>query len=125
MIEENTMFSLDGKTALVTGGSRGLGEAFAKGLANAGAKVVIADILEDEGKATAAANNNAGGTAIFQRLDVSKEDNWQAVLAHTKEEFGGLNILINNAGIIGEGTILDATLEDWNHVLDINLTGVF
>ena len=84
-----------GKVALITGGASGMGKADAHLLAAEGAKVVVADLNEVEGRAVAAA---IGGDAVFMRLNVSDEDNWKTVIADTVEKFGRLDILVNNAG---------------------------
>lgn len=118
-------FSLEGKVALVTGGARGLGLAFGTGLAQVGARVVLADVLEDDGKVAAASLRERGHDVSFIRLDVSSEQDWAAVLDGVKSSHGRLDVLVNNAGIAGGGTVLDTTLEDWNRTLAINLTGVF
>ncbi|MCB1704710.1 MAG: glucose 1-dehydrogenase [Halioglobus sp.] len=111
-----------GKVALVTGGASGMGKADAQLLAAEGAKVVVADLNEVEGKAVAAA---IGDSAVFMRLDVSDEENWKTVIAETVAAFGGLHILVNNAGIISLGSIVDTTLESWRLVNSVNSDGVF
>lgn len=111
-----------GKVALITGGASGMGKADAHLLAAEGAKVVVADLNEVEGRAVAAA---IGGDAVFMRLNVSDEDNWKTVIADTVEKFGRLDILVNNAGIIALGTIVDTTLESWRLVNSVNSDGVF
>ena len=118
-------FSLKGKVALVTGGARGLGLAFATAMAESGAAVVLADVLEDEGKAAAARLAATGHSATFLRLDVSSEEEWTDGIDAVRQDHGRLDILVNNAGIGGGGTVLDTTLEDWNRTIAINLTGVF
>lgn len=118
-------FSLEGKVALVTGGARGLGLAFATGLAEAGASVVVADVLEEAGRAAAESLVKRGLAASFVKLDVSSEEEWGTVLAGVQSNHGRLDVLVNNAGIAGGGTVLDTTIEDWNRTLAINLTGVF
>lgn len=118
-------FSLEGKVALVTGGARGLGLAFATGLAEAGAAVILADVLVEEGAAAAAALSAQHQKASFMKLDVSSESEWQAVLGEVQAQFGRLDVLVNNAGIAGAGTIVDTSLDDWNRVIAVNLSGVF
>jgi len=118
-------FSLTGKVALVTGGARGLGLAFATAMVESGAAVVLADVLEDEGKAAAASLAEAGHSASFLKLDVSSEEAWVGAIDAVRQDHGRLDILVNNAGIGGGGTVLDTTLEDWNRTIAINLTGVF
>jgi len=111
-----------GKVALVTGGASGMGKAYAHLLAAEGAKVVVADLNEIDGKAVADA---IGENAVFMRLNVSDEENWKAVIEATVEKFGRLDILVNNAGIIALGTIVDTTLESWRLVNSVNSDGVF
>jgi NAD(P)-dependent dehydrogenase (short-subunit alcohol dehydrogenase family) len=93
--------------------------------ASEGAKVVIGDILEDQGRETEGAIKAAGGEAVFVRLDVTKESDWQRAVATAVGEFRRLNILVNNAGVGGRGRVEDVSLEEWNRVMDINSTGVF
>ena len=116
---------LAGKVALVSGGARGMGATEARLFATQGAKVVIGDVLETEGRQTEADINAAGGEALFVRLDVTSEANWQQVIAAAISHFGKLDILVNNAGISAKGMVEDTTVEDWNRVMDINAKGVF
>lgn len=111
-----------GKVAIVTGGASGMGRADARLLAAEGAKVVVADLNEADGEALAA---EIGDAAVFMKLNVADEDNWKAVVAATVEQFGGLHILVNNAGIIELGTILDTELESWRKINAVNSDGVF
>ena len=113
-----------GKVALVSGGARGLGEAQAKLLAAEGAKVVIGDVLEEEGRKVEAEINELGGEAFFMPLDVTKADDWQAIIDETVSRFGKLDVLVNNAGIGGRGG-LDMPEEEWDEVMDVNAKGVF
>ena len=116
---------LAGKVALVSGGARGMGAAEARLFATQGAKVVIGDVLETEGRQTEADINASGGEALFVRLDVTSEANWQQVIAAAISHFGKLDVLVNNAGISAKGMVEDTTVEDWNRVMDINAKGVF
>ena len=116
---------LENKVALISGGARGMGAAEAKLFAREGAKVVIGDILEDEGHRTAAEINEAGGECVFVRLDVTSEAAWQDAVATTVNRFGKLDILVNNAGVLSRGTLEDTTVEEWDRVMDINAKGVF
>jgi 3alpha(or 20beta)-hydroxysteroid dehydrogenase len=111
---------LAGKVVIITGGARGQGESEAGLFLHHGAKVVITDILDAEGKATAA---RLGCT--FLHHDVTKEDDWAAVVAATLEMHGRLDVLVNNAGIFPVGGVLDTKLADWERVIAINQTGVF
>ena len=116
---------LEGKVALITGGARGMGAAEAKLFSREGAKVVIADVLEDEGRQTEAEINETGGDAIFVHLDVTQQSEWDAAVARAIQEFGKLDIVINNAGIAVGNSIEDTSVETWDRVMDINAKGVF
>ena len=116
---------LEGKVALITGGSRGQGAAEARLFAREGAAVVIADVLEEEGKQLEAEINETGGRALFVRLDVTSEPDWQQCIADTVERFGKLDVLINNAGIYSRTMIEDTTVDEWERVMSVNTTGVF
>ncbi len=118
-------FRLDGKVALVSGASRGLGAACAETLAHAGAKVMLTDILEDEGRATTEKIVESGGEAAFEFLDVTNEEQWQKAVAAAVERFGGLDVLVNNAGVEIMKPIVAMTLEEWRGVQAINVDGVF
>ncbi len=116
---------LENKVALISGGARGMGAAEAKLFAQEGAKVVIADVLEDDGKQTEAEINEGGGQCLFVKLDVTSEENWREAVAATVTRFGKLDILVNNAGIFPLGNVEDTTVEVWGEVMDINAKGVF
>lgn len=116
---------LDGKVAIVTGGARGIGGASAAGLCEAGAAVVIGDVLAEPGEATAAALRDAGHRAVFQKLDVREAAGWASIVEYAEQKFGRLDILVNNAGISTSRTIEDATEAELRHILDINLIGPF
>ena len=116
---------LDGKVAFISGGARGMGAVEAKLFAREGAKVAIGDILEDEGRQVEAEINETGGSAIFMRLDVTSEVQWQRAVQSTVDAFGRLDILVNNAGISAQGMVESTTEEDWDRVMDINAKGVF
>lgn len=110
------------KVALVTGAARGIGAATAARLHGEGARVVLADILDEEGKETA---ERIGEGALYVHLDVTSPQDWEAAVAAAVDTFGGLNILVNNAGIVNFAPIEDYTLEQWNSVIGVNLTGTF
>jgi 3alpha(or 20beta)-hydroxysteroid dehydrogenase len=113
---------LEGKVALVSGGSRGMGAATVRQFHAEGASVVAADVLDDDGKALA---DELGDRVRFVHLDVTSEEQWQAAVEQTEREFGTLNVLVNNAGILKFNTIADTPLEEFRQVIDVNLVGVF
>jgi 3alpha(or 20beta)-hydroxysteroid dehydrogenase len=116
------MGRLDGKVAIVTGGARGQGEAEVRLFVAEGAKVVISDVLVDAGTAVA---DSLGDDAVFLRHDVSREDDWEAAMSLATERFGGLDVLVNNAGILHNATIAKHTLADYERVVAVNQVGVF
>jgi NAD(P)-dependent dehydrogenase (short-subunit alcohol dehydrogenase family) len=116
---------LAGKVALISGGARGMGAAEARLFTREGARVVIADILEAEGRRLEAEIKAKGGEAVFVRLDVTSEADWQAAVDLAARRFETLNVLVNNAGIGGGGRIEDTTVEEWTRMMDINAKGVF
>jgi NAD(P)-dependent dehydrogenase (short-subunit alcohol dehydrogenase family) len=114
------------KTILITGGGRGQGAAEARLFASAGARVVIADVLDAEGEALAQAIRAAGGKAAYCRLDVTSESDWAGGITFAKSTFGALHVLVNNAGVSLRGVDLGSTTRaDWDRVLAVNLTGPF
>ena len=116
---------LENKVALITGGSRGQGAAEARLFAGEGCKVVIADVLEDEGRQLEAEINETGGECVFVRLDVTSEEEWKAAVSTAVDRFGKLDILVNNAGIYRQVGIEETTEELWDNIFDINAKGVF
>lgn len=112
-----------GKVVLVSGAARGMGASHARLLAAHGAKVVIGDLLEDEGAALA--TEIGTDDALFVHLDVTDHDSWEAAVAATVDRFGKLDTLINNAGIFTRGSVEDAEVEAWRRTIDIDLTGNF
>lgn len=120
------LISLKGQVALVTGGSSGLGAASAKGLAEAGAAVVINyNSHAEPAEKLAQQIRDQGGQAIAVGADVSKEDDVEKLFAQTLEAFGRLDILLANSGLQKDAAIADMTLADWNTVIEVNLTGQF
>jgi NAD(P)-dependent dehydrogenase (short-subunit alcohol dehydrogenase family) len=119
------LFDLTGRTAIVTGGSRGIGKEMAEGLAEAGANLMLcarrAEWLDDTVEEFKARGFNVAGEAC----DVSKPDEVEAVMDETVKTFGAVNILVNNAGVSWGAMPEDMPLEKWQHVLDVNLTGCF
>ena len=119
------LFALDGKVALVTGGSRGIGAEIARALSSAGAAVMVTDILEKEGQGFAEELRSQGIRAEFLKQDVVVESQWEETVAATVKKLGGLDILVNNAGIEKMNFITDTTLEEFQKILDVNVSGVF
>jgi len=116
------MGRLDGKVALITGAARGQGEAEARMFAAEGAKVVLTDVLDEEGTVVA---KDIGDSAIYAHLDVTSEDEWRAVVTTTIQSFGAVDVLVNNAGIFIPNSIVNTSLEEYRRVIDINQVGVF
>ncbi|OBC10930.1 hypothetical protein A5784_36125 [Mycobacterium sp. 852013-50091_SCH5140682] len=114
-----------GRTVLVSGSARGQGAAHAFRFAEEGANVVVSDIRDQLGEEVAAQIREKGGSAIYQHLDVRDNQQWLAAVARTESEFGSLNILINNAGIVNCDPVDTCTDETWNNVMDTNAGGVF
>jgi len=107
---------------LITGGARGIGAAVARDLHAQGAQVMITDVLDAEGAALAA---ELGARACYRRLDVTDESDWADAVAQATADFGGLNALFNNAGIVQFAGVADCPPADFRRVIDINLTGAF
>jgi cyclopentanol dehydrogenase len=117
---------LAGKVALISGGARGMGAAEARLFTREGARVVIGDLLESEGRAVETEVRAAGGECVFVRLDVTSEGDWQRAVALAEERFGALHVLVNNAGIgLAASRVEDATVEAWDQVMAVNAKGVF
>jgi len=116
---------LQGKVALITGAAHGMGEAEANMFAKEGAKVVVADMLEAEGQQVVAGIAEVGGEALFVRLDVTREEDWQKAVETTVARFGKLDILVNNAGISGSSGVDLLSTEAWDRVMEVNAKGVF
>jgi NAD(P)-dependent dehydrogenase (short-subunit alcohol dehydrogenase family) len=116
---------LAGKVALITGGASGMGRSEAEIFAREGAKVMVADMLEAEGRTVVAAIAAAGGQARFLRLDVTQEAEWEAAVAAAVAAFGKLDVLVNNAGISG-GIVPDPMdTGGWDALMNVNAKGVF
>jgi len=117
---------LKGQKALVTGANSGIGEGIAKSLGRAGADVVVNYVAKPEAAQEVVKYiESEGGRAIAIQADVSKEDQVQAMFQKMIKEFGTIDILINNAGLQRDASIVDMTLANWNFVLSVNLTGQF
>jgi cyclopentanol dehydrogenase len=119
------MKRLKGKVALISGGARGMGATEARLFAKEGARVVIGDVLEVEGRRVADEINEAGGEALFIRLDVTKEEDWDRAVKATVRRFQKLNVLVNNAGISGSQWGQCLAQEAWDEIMEVNSTGVF
>ena len=116
---------LQGKVALITGAARGQGAAEARLFAQEGAKVVLADVTDQEGIAVATEIAEEGADAIYVHLDVTNEVEWEAAIIETVSKFGKLDILVNNAGIWRRGHVTETSSEQWDSILDVNSKGVF
>src|SRR5258705_7877948 len=116
------MKRFDNRTVIVTGGARGMGASHALGFVAEGANVVIADVLQKEGRALA---DELGAHAIFSRLDVTSDRDWAATVATAEDAFGPVSVLVNNAGIVRFGPIAETEPAAWRRVIDINLTGSY
>ncbi|MHB8690502.1 MAG: glucose 1-dehydrogenase [Solirubrobacteraceae bacterium] len=113
---------VEGKVALVTGAARGMGAATARLFVAEGAKVMVADVVDDEGEALA---RELGADAAYIHLDVTSEEEWQTAVSVTESAFGPVTILVNNAGILRAIPLPLMALEDYQSVIDVNQTGVF
>ena len=119
---------LENKTALITGAGRGIGRAAAEMFAREGAKVVLADINDELGRAVEQAIREAGGEATFVRTDISASAEVQALFARTRELYGGLHVLYNNASVFlgkNDGPVTELTEENWEKVIGVNLRGLY
>ena len=116
------MKRFDHRTVIVTGGARGMGASHARGFVAEGAHVVIADVLEQEGRTLA---DELGEHALFSRLDVTSDADWAATVAAAEDAFGPVSVLVNNAAIVRFGPIAETEPAAWRQVIDINLTGTY
>ena len=116
---------LAGKVALISGGARGMGASEAILFAREGARVVLGDILDAEGKRVEAEIAAKGGEAVYVRLDVTSEPDWERAVATAVGRFGRLDVLVNNAGVGGGSLLEHTTAEAWDHGMDVNAKGVF
>ena len=119
-----SIHGLKGRKALVTGAARGLGAGIAEAFARAGAAVVIADVLESEGEATAAALRATDAKASFVKLDVTDEASWERAIARSISDLGGLDIVVNNAGIEISSLVIDIDPAGLRRMLEVNVVGV-
>ena len=116
---------LDGKVALISGGARGQGAAEARLFAQEGARVVFGDVLVEQGRQVEAQIRELGGDVTFVKLDVTDETDWENAVAAALYNYGKLDVLVNNAGVVSWGTLEDTTSEEWDRVMDVNAKGVF
>src|SRR4029077_15174543 len=121
----NAMNRLDGKIALISGAARGIGAETARLMIEAGGRVAIGDVLDERGQATVRALDETGAKAIYTHLDVTREEDWNGALAAVVGRFGGLDVLVNNAGVFLGMSLEEASLADWHRLCGVNLTGVF
>ncbi|KAA9029451.1 SDR family NAD(P)-dependent oxidoreductase [Niallia endozanthoxylica] len=117
--------SVKDKVSIVTGAAKGIGEGIAQKLGEHGSKIIIADIDEEDGIKALDRLESMGIEAIFVKTDISNEQDVKDMIQAGVQEFGGIDILINNAAISLRKSVLDTTLEEWQKVLNINLTGAF
>lgn len=122
---EKGMGNVAGKVVVITGAGAGIGKATALMFAANQAKVVVTDINETTGRETVEEITSAGGQALFTAHDVASEDQWIEILGRAEHQFGGIDVLVNNAGIYIIASLADTTLEQWNQLFSINVTGVF
>ena len=116
---------VSGKVALVTGGAGGIGGASARLLAQEGAAVVIADLLAEDGRSLETQITEAGGRALFVRLDVTDEEDWDRAIKATLNSFGKLDVIVNNAGVSHRNGVEETTSDAWDWVMAVNVKGVF
>ena len=116
------MARFENAVALVSGGARGMGFSHARGLVAEGARVVIGDVLTDEGKTAA---EELGDRCRFTHLDVTSDHEWEEAVGYAEREFGPLTLLVNNAGIVDFGSVEETPIENFRKVLDVNLIGTF
>ncbi len=116
---------LENKVALISGGARGMGAAEARMFAREGARVVIGDVLDVEGRQVEAEINEVGGECVFVHLDVTQESQWRQAVETAVARFGKLDVLVNNAGIVRRTLVEDTTAEEWDLIMDVNAKGVF
>lgn len=116
------MGRVEGKVVLISGGARGMGASHARMLVAEGAKVIIGDVLDEEGAALA---GELGDAAIYHHLDVRDPEQWAAAVEAALSAFGTLNVLVNNAGTVALGSLRKFDLDQWHNVIDVNLNGTF
>lgn len=125
MVRVQELFDLTGQVAVVTGGGRGLGEAMARAFAEAGARVVIASRKREVVEATAETFRRDGYEALAAGLDVTNPEDIESLIRRTMEEYGRIDVLVNNSGTSWGAPAMDMPMEAWNKVLEVNVTGTF
>ena len=118
------MYSLEGQIAIITGGARGIGKGICEVFCKAGATVALWDVL-DEGYHTADQIKKEGGSIFFQKVDITNKPSVEEAVSKIISDHGKIDILINNAGVIRDRSFIKMTEEEWNTVININLTGMF
>ena len=117
---------LEGKVAIITGAAGSMGAEEARLFAHEGAKVVIADVFDDDGRRVEAEIAEAGGEATYVHADVTSEDDWERLISETVSQYGKLDILVNNAGVSGGSPEIDKLdVDEWVRIMKVNATGVF
>lgn len=114
-----------GKVALITGGARNMGLSHGRLLAEHGARVILADVTDEIGERETSKLRSEGLDIRYAHLDVTRPDDWQAAVTFAETNYGKLDVLVNNAAILGKSALLDCTLEEWRAVNEVNQTGVF
>jgi 3alpha(or 20beta)-hydroxysteroid dehydrogenase len=113
---------LDGEVAVITGGARGQGASHARRFVAEGAAVIVADVLEQDGRSLV---EELGETASFVALDVTAEGSWAAAIEAAERQFAPPTVLVNNAGVVRHASLVDEDSDNWHHVIAVNLTGVW
>lgn len=116
---------LKDKVALISGASRGIGAAVARLFATEGARVIVTDIRDNEGRHIEDLIHKDGGQAVFLKLDVTNEEQWQYAVNEAAQRFGKLDVLVNNAGMYQRATLDQTSVQDWDQIMELNTKGVF
>lgn len=125
MMDYGKAYRLDGKAALVSGGARGLGAEMAAAFAQAGASVLVTDVLEEPGRETVETIRKTGAKAEFLKHDVTDEKQWEAAVAEAVSKLGRLDVVVNNAGIEKMARITECSVEEFRRIQEVNVVGVF
>lgn len=124
-VHEDFFQNLQGKVAVVTGGASGIGRSVSEILSRVGVKLCLLDLDTQRGQEVVDEITGAGGEAYFYKCDVRKPSECQSTINRIADDFDGIHILVNAAGVIRRATVLETTEEEWDHVIGVNLTGVF